>query len=160
MFPPWETKEVLRSKRNSKLKHTNTTHAQPVMELWDLAHWNVRRQVEVFPPSPKRWEQSQDEVPRAPSAATLVKLKVRPPNTFLIVGLKHRKVVFGPSGGWGIVPLTQSHSPYLHDKSWSQEELQAWGCGVFFPIYSFLYQHHFSFISGKWRNHSSNLDLV
>lgn len=116
----------------------------------------------LLPPEPS--QQSWDEVPGAPSAATLVKLKLRPPNTFLIVSRKRRKVVFGPSGGWGIVPLTQSHSPYLHDKSWSQEKPQAPSCGglyFFSPsIYSFLYQHHVSSIRGKWRNHSSNLDLV
>lgn len=76
---------------------------------------------------PEQSEQSGDEVPGAPSAATLVKLKLRPPNTFLIVGLKRRKVVFGSSGGWGIAPLTWSHLPYLHDKSWSQDEPQAPG---------------------------------
>lgn len=50
-----------------------------------------------------RSEQSWDEVPSGPSAATRLKLKLRLPNTFLIVGLKHGKVVFGQSGGWGIV---------------------------------------------------------
>lgn len=30
----------------------------------------------------------------------------------------------------------------------------------FFFVYSFLYQHHFSFIRGKWKNDSRNLDLV
>lgn len=51
------------------------------------------------------------------------------------MGLKRRKVVFGPSGAWGIVALAQSHSPYLHDKSWNQEEPQALGSGAFFHLF-------------------------
>lgn len=72
------------------------------------------------------------------------------------MGLKRRKVVFGPRFGWGIVPLTQSHLHYLHDKSWSQGEPQSPGSF----IYSFLYQHHFPFIRGEWQNDSRYLDFV
>lgn len=79
------------------------------------------------------------------------------------MGLKRRKVVFGPSGGWGIVPLTQSHSPYLHDKSWSQEEPQAPGCGGFFFFFSFI--HFFTNITSpsseaSGKNDGRHLDLV
>ena len=61
---------------------------------------------------------------------------------FLIVDLKGREVAFGPSGGWGIVLHTESHAPYLHDKSRSQGEPQALGSGVlfffFFPFILFF----------------------
>ena len=80
------------------------------------------------------------------------------------MSLKPGKVVFGPSGGWGIVPLTQSHSPYLHDKSRSQGRATRLWCYAFlfffFSIYFHLFKHHFSLIRGEWRNHSGNLDLV
>lgn len=57
MFPPWETKEVLLSKRNSQLHHTNTyintqtyMHSDEVVE--EILHIEiVQHQVEVSPPS-------------------------------------------------------------------------------------------------------------
>ena len=57
MFPPWETKEVLLSKCNSQLQHTNThintqtyTHGDEAVEEI-LRTEIVQHQVEVSPPS-------------------------------------------------------------------------------------------------------------
>lgn len=57
MFPPWETKEVLLSKCNSQLQHTNThvntqTYKPSDEAVEEILHIEiVQHQVEVSPPS-------------------------------------------------------------------------------------------------------------
>lgn len=98
-------------------------------------------------PSERSW-QSWNKVPGDPSAATIVKLKLRPPNT--LIPYCRPKVQescrskFQLASRLPTLVRVRAGLSYLHNKSWSQEvsELRPW-C---FFMDSFLYQDHISLL--------------
>lgn len=136
-------------------KHTKTK-TQTEQELWKGLHTDMYNARLRFPllPSERSW-QSWNKVPGDPSAATTVKLKLRPPNTlFPYCRTKVQESCRSKFQLASRLPTpvrVRAGLSYLHNKSWSQEVsvLRPW-CFLCIHFFFSITYHFSSIRADNW----------